>query len=319
MRPRPTVLVSAAAALAVVLGAGSVATAESRGPSEATSTEFTGTAVTGTEFTGAEVAEAVTATGEAVGLARISYRVVKRTTCRRVHGHKRCTTKRVRVAVAPTKATTKTTAKKAPVKASAVRATSTAPFAYLASDTKARPAHWNRCATISYRVNPAGLPTGGLAEVKTALAKLSKASGLRFAYAGTTSVVPYASAGWGNNVPAGQPAGLYIAWSDAAHVSYLQGDVAGIGGPYYQSDSTREPQIVRAGVTLDRAAKVGRGFGAGPRTGTLLLHELGHTVNLNHVNDPTEVMNPAVTATSHGDYQAGDLAGLRRLAAYPCF
>ena len=44
---------------------------------------------------------------------------------------------------------------------------------------------------------------------------------------------------------------------------------------------------------------------------TLLRHEFGHAVGLDHAKQPNEVMYGTVGAGSPSDYQAGDLAGLR--------
>ena len=47
-----------------------------------------------------------------------------------------------------------------------------------------------------------------------------------------------------------------------------------------------------------------------------LLHELGHLVGLDHVDDPNELMYPrAAERTSYGP---GDLKGLALLGAIPC-
>ncbi|MGN6245699.1 MAG: matrixin family metalloprotease [Motilibacteraceae bacterium] len=241
--------------------------------------------------------------------ARTGYTIVRQTTCRLVQGTKRCTTRYVRKRTATTTTTTKP----------AATSTGSTAYAFLSKDSAGRPAHWNRCSTITYRVNPANLPSGAMTDIQGALSRLSTASGLRFSYAGTTTVVPYSSSSWASSIPSTQPADLYIAFTDAAHVSYLAGSVAGVGGPFWSSDGTREPRIVRAGVALDTAAGVTPGFTNGASRGTLLLHELGHATNLDHVSDPVQVMYPSITSQSRPAYQAGDLAGLAKLAAYPCF
>ncbi|HEU4675615.1 MAG TPA: matrixin family metalloprotease [Motilibacteraceae bacterium] len=258
-----------------------------------------------------DVTDVVDGQQGAVAEARTGYTVVRQTTCRTVHGAKRCTTRYVRK-----RTTTPTTT--AATKPAATSTTSTE-FAFLSKDSSGRPAHWDRCSTITYRVNPANLPSGAMTDIQGALSRLSAASGLTFQYVGTTTVVPYSSSSWANAIPSSQPADLYIAFTDAAHVAYLAGSVAGVGGPFWSSDGTREPRIVRAGVALDTAAGVTPGFTNGASRGTLLLHELGHAVNLDHVTDPVQVMYPSITSQSRPAYQAGDLAGLANLATYPCF
>ena len=245
--------------------------------------------------------------GQAIAYGHTQVTIDRRTSCTTLGGRRLCAADTRRADV--------------PLAAHAHRSGVTAgrDYAFLATDAQGRPAHWNRCSPVRYRVNTAGAPSGSLAEVQTALGKVSAATGLRFSYAGSTSVVPFTDSAWANATPAAQSGDLYIAWSDEAHVSYLAGSVAGVGGPIYRSDGSREPQIIRGGVTLDRATRVARGFGAGVRSGTLLMHELGHTMNLGHVEDPTEVMYGTVNSASHGDYQAGDVAGMRALAAYTCF
>lgn len=46
------------------------------------------------------------------------------------------------------------------------------------------------------------------------------------------------------------------------------------------------------------------------------LHEIGHVLGLDHVNDVTEILNPTIYATDLGD---GDIAGIRELYGTPVF
>jgi hypothetical protein len=52
-----------------------------------------------------------------------------------------------------------------------------------------------------------------------------------------------------------------------------------------------------------------------PYLATLLRHELGHAMGLNHAAHSDEVMYPTISGSSPTDYQAGDLAGLRAVGA----
>ena len=48
----------------------------------------------------------------------------------------------------------------------------------------------------------------------------------------------------------------------------------------------------------------------------VVMHELAHVVGLDHVDDPTQLMNPEGTDVT--EFAAGDLAGLARLGGGQC-
>ncbi|MFM8971661.1 MAG: matrixin family metalloprotease, partial [Actinomycetota bacterium] len=56
-------------------------------------------------------------------------------------------------------------------------------------------------------------------------------------------------------------------------------------------------------------------FGPGLTHGYVLLHELGHALNLGHVEDPREVMCPGEFAINPLDLGRGDRSGLQTLTS----
>lgn len=170
-------------------------------------------------------------------------------------------------------------------------------------------ARWNPCVAVHYRVNDA-LQPAALTNVKSAVAALSKGTGITFVYDGTTNYVPDLNK-WT------QPAPLVITFdknkTQSGGSNYLAGgNQLGEGGftSSYQiiNGKSINLQITKGYVAID-AAGYGRSS-AKVRTATLL-HELGHAVGLNHAHLTSEVMYPVVGATSA--YSAGDLAGLRKV------
>ena len=177
---------------------------------------------------------------------------------------------------------------------------------------------WNPCTTIHYRVNLALAPAGALADVKAAVARLQRATGMTFVYSGTTRVVPQQS--FASTAQPGHWPPLTIAWATPATSDLLTPGDAGIGGIFsdvwFSRDGRVNPlQVVSGFVVMNaqhnRAYR--SGFGPGATRGEVLLHELGHAVGLQHVRDRAQIMYPAAIARPAAAYGKGDLAGLRRV------
>src|SRR4051794_4012069 len=101
---------------------------------------------------------------------------------------------------------------------------------------------WNPCAPIHYRVNTAQAPkgVGVLGDVKAAIARVHKATGLTFVYDGPTKVIPQAS--YSRNTRPGHPLPLVIAWAKPGKgkggSSALPAFDDGYGGYIWQSWTT---------------------------------------------------------------------------------
>jgi hypothetical protein len=170
--------------------------------------------------------------------------------------------------------------------------------------TRADPHHWSAC-TLTYQVNPAGMPRRGLADVREALRRVSAVTRVVFTYAGETQVVP----DLGYDGPA--PGRFVVAWSHPLVSGLLEPATAGRAATL----SDDQGRIVTGYVVInaDWAARAPAGFGAGQPHGAVLMHELGHLLGLGHVADPGQLMKPSATHPA-AVWGAGDRRGLRRLA-----
>jgi hypothetical protein len=190
---------------------------------------------------------------------------------------------------------------------------------------------WNPCQTaVTYRVNLAQAAstsagrTSALKDVQGAVARLSTATGIHYRYLGTTSRIPTGVDWWRNT----GDAELVIAWvnqnSTAYRTSLLLRDSRGwlSGTAGWQSwrwgafnGTPAGAAIVRGYVVLNAAQRSQYlpGFGSGRTRGELLIHELGHTVGLNHVSTTAQIMYPYMIKRSSANYQSGDRTGLAKV------
>ena len=170
---------------------------------------------------------------------------------------------------------------------------------------------WDPCHVIGYRVNTTGAPKGALTMVRKALKMVREATGLRFAYRGSTSLIPYNESSKDPDSP------LLIGWATPKQVPALGGGTLGWGGGTGGGAQFNGFWAFENGdATLDSTAHLKKGFGAGATWGSLLLHEIGHAVGLNHARGLDQQMVSGLRRTAGvARYGAGDLAGLRKVGA----
>ncbi len=187
------------------------------------------------------------------------------------------------------------------------------PYAFLEKQNDGSPVGFSPCVPLRYVVNPDGAPEGWEADVEDAVQEVSDRTGLEFQDEGTTGDRDFGSRGRA----AGHTDPVLIGWADEDEVDDLRDDVAGIGGPTVVQFGQRL-YFVSGSVVLDTRTtdRFDSEPGGSSTHVALLLHELGHLVGLDHVDDPDELMYPQVTGRR--DYGPGDRAGLAELGALPC-
>ena len=171
-------------------------------------------------------------------------------------------------------------------------------YEFLATRTGTdRPITWSPCDPIEYVVNPDGAPDEWEDLLRSSVTAISKATGLVFSYEGTTDDRDFE----GRFGPGGSARPVLVGWADADEVDGLDGDVAGLAGPMSRSDGIFE-KYVTGRVVLDREAFDDIDDAREQRA--IVMHELGHLVGLDHVDDPSQLMfkeNTGVTELGRGD------------------
>ncbi|MGH9021669.1 MAG: matrixin family metalloprotease, partial [Acidimicrobiia bacterium] len=183
------------------------------------------------------------------------------------------------------------------------------PYEFLYPDRYGRPGRWNPCAPITWLLNPQSAPAGAEEFLSDGFDYVATLTGLPFRYGGTTTRAPDTKVrgtivvGW---VPGlAEAAGRGGPWPEAAPDEALRL----IAGRIELNADLNEPKVLPGGVTVPgRPLSWTRGG-----WGSIVLHEIGHVLGLNHVDDPAQVM---YTQASNGSYYgSGDLAGLHQLGS----
>ncbi len=148
------------------------------------------------------------------------------------------------------------------------------------------------------------------------MAKLASVTGIAYSYKGTTVEVPRSS-----NIDT-QSAELVVAVTTPARTDLgIGGTVLGYGGyHYWKWQTTSATGQVWAGAAIGRGwvvvdvaglMRLQPGFGAGLHRGNVLLHELAHSVGLDHVANPQALMNATLEPAAPPGYAPGDVQGLK--------
>ena len=169
-----------------------------------------------------------------------------------------------------------------------------------------RPCRFADSGPIPWRLRTGVGPLDGADLVTTALQVLADASGLTFRFDGGFEELSQIEEHNG---------GIWVAFvepDESHHFTGMAvgGDTLGHARVVFTGD-----QIVGSRALVGNDPDAAPGFGLGHTLGSVLLHELGHALNLGHVDVATEQMYPFATPESPAWFGPGDLMGLWLLGA----
>lgn len=177
-------------------------------------------------------------------------------------------------------------------------------YRFIHVDDQGRPAQWDPCRPLIYQVETSQMPGDYLPFVHEAMARLGQATGLEFMYGGEASRALV-------NDPRRLPdSTILIGWSDPAQTPVLDGSALAVADLMPTRMSDGRLRVAKGWVILDSTENLAPGFITTKSLGQVLLHELGHVMNLDHVLEPVQLMYPYLGPYSPATFQQGDLAGL---------
>lgn len=192
-------------------------------------------------------------------------------------------------------------------------------YKFLAVKEDGTPLAYSPCRPIHYVINSDLAPPSWQPLVEEAVRQAGEATGLKFIYDGPSSEVPspnrsgYQPARYGDRW-----APVLIAWSTPEQVPRLSGQTVGLGGSSSIGLSNGYKAYVTGTVSLDAPqfadivdAPSGEEIGV-----AVIMHELGHLLGLDHVDDPRQLMFDQASWVR--GYAAGDRTGLAQLGTGPC-
>jgi len=196
--------------------------------------------------------------------------------------------------------------------------------AYLATQPGSDlPVTWSPCRPIHYVVRAADETVDGLGLLQSALAEISRDTGIRFVYDGTTEEAPSAARRLVQPERYGDRwAPVLIAWVGQRENPEMTSQILGMTRPdpvTLPGDPTTSPRVFVSGQVLmnsDLIGRVQRQLGA-KATRTVFLHELGHLIGLAHVGARSAVMYPSYQPRVV-TFTAAEMGALHSLGSGPC-
>ena len=186
-------------------------------------------------------------------------------------------------------------------------------YAFIAQGSAGDPVRWNPCEPVRYVVNVADAPPGSFGDVQEAVRRISAVTGVAFAYEGLTDEVLERRRDVVQEDRYGDRwAPVLVTWvdPDTSSVSFRSdGDIAaGVATPFTPPGSD---VIVSGWIAINAEDPNEPGFDSPDAQGPIVLHEWGHVMGLDHVEESGQLMHPSGGGVS--DLGPGDIEGLRRV------
>ena len=183
------------------------------------------------------------------------------------------------------------------------------------------PSAWSCDAVITIQVNVEQLSPRlrreVLHEIQSAVDAINIHTRSKFVLDGTTSLIPTKSIV--EQEVSANPKTLLFAFVRQGQSDLLPPMAAAAGGGVLQHDPKQNRPITKVGyvlVDINRLGDYRPGSGYLSRE-ALFTHELLHSVGLDHVNDPSSLLNTKISE-SIGTIGSGDIAGLKALSDLAC-
>ncbi|HET6627191.1 MAG TPA: matrixin family metalloprotease [Nocardioidaceae bacterium] len=178
-----------------------------------------------------------------------------------------------------------------------------------------RPVAYDPCHPVPIVVNDTDAPDGAEPILRSALKEVSAATGLVLELTGRTDE----RLGGTRHQVGPRTLPVVVDWTSPDRVGGLAGNVAGLAGSSAVQTPTGELRYTTGSVALDAAdlTRILQRRDGEAQVRAIIIHELGHLVGLDHVDDPNELMHDENLGLT--ELGPGDREGLALLGAGRCF
>lgn len=177
-------------------------------------------------------------------------------------------------------------------------------YAFMALDPSDKPLRYNPCRTLRYVVRTDTAPGNSddaLAFVSTAIETVAERTGLQFEFGGTSKAILPLATTWSDDTT------LWIGWTTSAEYSDWADNPNAVG---YGGSSNDGEWLVNGFANLRSDGPFAAGLETEGEAMEVLLHELGHVLNLDHVGARTELMYASTDNLLDAEFGPGDKRGL---------